>query len=480
MLPANHRASTRPMKTTRHLLAPVLLALVLTGPASAEDKTVPESDFNAYKELAQVKLDAAKESLQKDVAALGTRVDNQDKRIDQQGSRFDDISASIDRFGYLQAGFALIFSLISVGAGFLAAMTFSSRAKAEAEQAAEDWFAKNETTLIRRMSNFQKKIDALEAQAAAHEARIQTAASRTYETAEELERLLATIQTAHFDTQQPSASIGQTNNQAIKTEAEQLRHKPEAEYKYNDWNTRAFAAFNAKQREDATYLWRKAASAYDATALEAVSALFAAGTSALSVNRNHDAIDIYSEADEEYQNNPETAARKIVAAALRGKGIALTRLDRFDEAIATFEMIDARYGSDTAPALREQMVRAKNGMGFAMLCRAKASWTVRSGRNADLDAAAKTFEQIEGDFPDKPLILGNRAYCAHLRGEPVEVVRPLLKRALKDGGERLYTATLDDLAIHPVPEDAAFRVLLDEVWAEVRGEDPPGAAPVAG
>ena len=77
------------------------------------------------------------------------------------------------------------------------------------------------------------------------------------------------------------------------------------------------------------------------------------------------------------------------------------------------------------------------------------------------------------------MVLGNRAYCAHLRGEPVEVVRPLLERALKDGGEWLYTGTLDDLAIHPVPEDAAFRALLDAVWAALRGEDPPGAAPGA-
>lgn len=100
-------------------------------------------------------------------------------------------------------------------------------------------------------------------------------------------------------------------------------------------------------------------------------------------------------------------------------------------------------------------------------------------RQADLDMATRLFEQAESEHPDKPIVLGNRAYCAHLRGEPVEIVRPLLARALKNGGEPLYTDTLDDLAIHPVPEDAAFRVLLDEVWAEVRGEDPPEAAPVA-
>ena len=141
--------------------------------------------------------------------------------------------------------------------------------------------------------------------------------------------------------------------------------------------------------------------------------------------------------------------------------------------------VEARYAKDTAPALRKKVANARNSKGFTLLCRAKAHWATLDRRHADLDLAASLFEQAEADMENKPMVLGNRAYCAHLRGEPVEVVRPLLERALKDGGERLYTATLDDLAIHPVPEDAAFRALLDAVWAEVRGEDPPGAAPGA-
>ena len=99
------------MKTARHLLAIILVAITLASPASAEDKSIPESDFNAYKELAQVKLDAAKESLQKDVAALGMRVDNQDKRIDQQGSRIGDVSIWLTGFSALISIAAVAFGL---------------------------------------------------------------------------------------------------------------------------------------------------------------------------------------------------------------------------------------------------------------------------------------------------------------------------------------------------------------------------------
>ena len=609
------------MKTARHLLAIILVAITLASPASAEHKSIPESDFNAYKELAQVKLDAAKESLQKDVAALGTRVDNQDKRIDQQGNRIGDVSISLTWFG-------ILLTLLAIIAGFVGYYTASTKARKEAQdearKAVDDWLKTHEADL-------KQRIKAAEDFAAESRAHIQTFEDEINQLKAQLsDKLITHTNNKMAETtalvedakRQIQATIAQSTDQttppaspaaleALQAQAENLLHKAEAEYTFNDWDNRAFAAFGEDKFDDAARYWQhvseapdtppdivaralsnrgvalaerghadEAIAAYDrveahyandtAPALRAqvAIALFNKGNALGKRGRTDEAIATYDLVDARYANDTAPALRELVAKALFNKGVGLGRLGHNNEAIAAYELVDARYATDTAPALREQAAKAlvnkgvalgrlghtdeaiatyelvearytndtapalrealataqinkgnaleqrgrtdeaiaayelvearyandetpalrkqvayaQTGKGFTLLYRAKAHWATLDRRHADLDLAARLFEQAEAeaDVDDKPIVLGNRAYCAHLRGEPVEVVHPLLERALKEGREQLYQATLDDLAIHPVPEDAAYRVLLDEVWAELRGEDPPAAAPGAG
>lgn len=619
MLPANHRASTRPMKTARHLLAIILVAITLASPASAEDKSIPESDFNAYKELAQVKLDAAKESLQKDVAALGTRVDNQDKRIDQQGNRIGDVSISLTWFG-------ILLTLLAIIAGFVGYYTASTKARKEAQEeakkAVDDWLKTHEADLKQRIKaaedfaadsrthiqTFEDEINQLKAQLSdkliAHTNNKMAEANALVEDAKR--QLQATIAQSAGQTTPPALPEALAALQAL---GEHLRHKSEAEYTFEDWNDRAFAALAQDRFEDAAQYWQRASEHPNAEAAQIAQALSYKGFALGRLGHIQEEIAAYDVVDARYAEDTSPTVREIVARTLVNKGVALGkrgsnyeaiavdelietryssdisptmreqvakalvnrgnafgRIEQTDEAIASYDLVEARYTSDSPPTLREQVARAllnkgialgklgrneaaikafdlvdarytsdaeqglreqvasalvcksitlqrlerrgeaaavadlvetryaidatprlrglvaqvRNSRGFWLLCRAKAEWANMNLRQLNLDVATSLFELAEAQVDDKPIVLGNRAYCAHLRGEPVEVVRPLLERALKDGGERLYTATLDDLAIHPVPEDAAFRVLLDEVWAEVRGEDPPGAAPVVG
>jgi tetratricopeptide (TPR) repeat protein len=474
------------MKTARHLLAPVLLALALTGPASADDKTVPESDFNAYKELAQVKLDAAKESLQKDVAALGTRVDNQDKRIDQQGNRIGDVSISLTWFG-------ILLTLLAIIAGFVGYYTASTKARKEAQdearKAVDDWLKTHEADLKQRIKaaedfaadsrthiqTFEDEINQLKAQLSdkliAHTNRTM---AETNALAEDAKRQLqAAIAQSAGQTTPPASPEAL---EALQAQAENLRHKAEAEYSFNDWNDRAFAALGDSKFEDAAQYWQRVLEAPDAPPHIAAWALNNKGAALERLGHLDEAVAAFDLVEARHAH--DTALREPVLTALVNKGVALQRLGRTAEAIAALDLIEARYATDTT--LRVPVGQARNDVGFMLLCRAKADWAIRDRRQADLDLAARLFEQAEADVDDKPIVLGNRAYCAHLRGEPVEVVRPQLERALKDGGERLYKGALDDLAIHPVPEDATYRALLDEVWGKLRGEDPPEAAPVAG
>ncbi|WP_298619986.1 hypothetical protein [uncultured Zoogloea sp.] len=480
------------MKTVRHLLAPVLLALALTGPASADDKTIPESDFNAYKELAQVKLDAAKESLQKDVAALGTRVDNQDKRIDQQGNRIGDVNTWL-------TGFSALVSVALAAIGLIAYFSVKSRARDEAQAVAKEeapktveaWLATHETELRRRISDAEQaaqtarehiakletEIAQLKAQASAH---IHAERDRVTVEVDKVTEAIRLIGERMDKPDSTAAPIPPDLLAALERSSAALNRKDESEYTFDDWKRRGYAAYGEGRKAEAAEAWRRAADMQDSPAEAAAKALFNAGVALGELWRTDEAIATYELVDARYANDTAPALREHVAIALINKGNTLGQLGHFERAIATYDLVSARYTLNASPALREPLARTKVGKGFTLLCRAKADWANLSQRQADLNMAANLFDQATTDFDDKPIVLGNRAYCAHLRGEPVEVVRPLLERALKDGGEPLYKITLDDLATHPVPEDAAYRTLLDEVWAEVQGQNPARAAPGAG
>jgi TolA-binding protein len=595
------------MKPLHRLLALAALAFCLSTPAAAE-KAVAESDFSAYKELAQTKLDAARESLQKDVQALGTRVDNQDKRIDQQGNRIGDVSISLTWFG-------ILLTILAIIAGFVGYFTVSAKARKEAQEEADKavntWLSGHEAELQRqikaaeafaaesrtRIQDFEKEIAELRAQVTEKMSNyIADFESSLEEDKQRLQEKIAKIAEGGSKQVTPEEQAAPEGRAALQALDEKLRHKPEADYGFEDWNNRAFAAYSRGNHEEAARYWKQAADAPDASPIGAAKALFNAGASSEQSGRHDDAIAAYEllgqryasatetalreqvakalfnkgvilgelgRADDEiaayelldqryasiaepalrervaialfnkgvslgelgraddaiaayelldrryagatetalrervakallnkshtlrelgraddsiaayelldqrYAGIAEPALREQVARALFNKGVTLGKLGRADDAITAYDLLDERYASATEPALRELVAKAHNGRGFTLLCRAKENWLNEASRLADLEQAAGLFLGAEHDNNDKPIVLGNRAYCAHLRGQPVELVRPLLEAALKDGGEKLYKATLDDLAIHPVPPDAEFRRLLDEVWVSL-------------
>jgi TolA-binding protein len=487
MLPAHFVATRpRPMKPLHRLLALAALAVCLSTPAAAE-KTVAESDFSAYKELAQTKLDAARESLQKDVQALGTRVDNQDKRIDQQGNRIGDVSISLTWFG-------ILLTILAIIAGFVGYFTVSAKARKEAQEEADKavktWLSGHEAEL-------QRQIKAAEAFAAESRTRIQDferdIAELRAQVTEKMSNHIADFESSleaakqrlQEDITKPaeggSKQVTPEQLAALQAQEEKLRHKPEADYGFKDWNNRAFAAYSGGNHEEAARYWKQAADAPDASPTDAAKTLFNAGVSSEQSGRLDDVVATYELLDQRYANAAEPALREQVAKALFNKGVTLGKLGRADDAIATYDLLDQRYASAAEPVLREQMAKARLNKGFTLLCRAKKNWLNKTSRLANLEQAAGLFLGAEQDIhANHPTVLGNRAYCAHLRGQPAEIVRPLLEAALKDGGEKLYKVTLDDLAIHPVPLDAEFRRLLDEVWVSLGNALPDASKPQGG
>ena len=432
----------------------VLAGLLLLLPfcVLAAERPVSEAELSAYKELSQARADALKESLQKDIQAQTARIEAQDKLIGRQDQLLDNFSGRISDL----LTFLTLFGLL---AGLLGYFTVSSRAKKEAEA----WMEKEGPKAI------DAKLKELDSHIADTKKEISDKFDKLYADAapllaEQQKQVSASPKSADGSFLEKTSP---PNSDAIVRLVEALKHKPEAEYGFEDWNVRAFDAYTNENLALAAEYWLQAARGGNARGIEIAQALVNAGLVLSQLKRGEEAIAVYTDVASRYGNAPEAVLREQVARALVNKGATLCQLKRSEEAIAVCDDVVSRYGNAPEAALRELVAQARNGKGFELLCRTKENWADEAARGNDLQVAATLFAQAESEIANKPMVWGNQAYSAFLLGQS-EAARPLLKQALQQGGEKLHEGTLDDLAIHPVPPDAEFRILLEEVWAEVK------------
>ncbi len=498
------------MKTTAHhaFIALLIACLLLPFAVLAAESGVSQTEFQAYKKDVQVKLDETKDSLPAKVK------ERMDERVGDLAHHLTILSSVIGAFGVLLTVVGLV-GWVSV--------------KDRASNEVRDWIEeKGQEKLGELIKQKEKEFDAdlkqrIDSKLKEFESQLENmkkaVAQKQKETLDNFDELVANAKTA-IEMKQQQFSIPESNtvplnplpqnDKAISELAELLKHKPESEYTFDNWNTRAFDAVNAGQLDDAIYHWRASINVKDATKKQAAQSLYNTGVALGELNRSEEAIAVYDEVEQcfgeatepalrewvakalvnkgitlgqlnrceeeiamydammkRFEEASEPALREQVATALVNKGVALEELNRSKEAIATYNEVLKRFGVASESALRGLVARAQNGKGFNLFCRAKANWQDEVTRNVDLKAALALFKQAEAENPSKAIVWGNQAYCHFLLSQ-TQPVRALLQQALQQGGEEFYQATLSDLAIHPVPPDADYRILLDEVWAEVQ------------
>ena len=478
------------------------LFFLLPSCVLAAERSVNDANLAAYKELNQARTDALKESLQKDMQVQAARIDAQDKRVERQDKLLDSFSARISDMSFSLTVAGIILTLVGIVAGLLGYFTVSSRAKNEAREVAEEWV----------LQEGQKAIDAkfgdLDSHIAAQKMKFEKLYADAAAPLAERQQQLNAIQKSLDGPIHEQTSPIQSDSISLLVEA--LKHKPEAEYGFDDWNARAHDAYTKANLALAAEFWLQAARGGKGNGAQVAQALYNAGVALSQSNRITEAIEVYAEVVSRYGSAPEVALREQVARALVNKSRELAKLSRSDEAMSNYNDVVSRFGSAPESVLRRQALlaligkanllgsqkkhseaiavcdevltrygneqgpefrvptsHALNGKGFELLCRAKANWGDEAARLADLQAAYTLFSQAEKEIDNKPYVIGNQAYAAFLLGQ-IDVVRPLLKQSLQQGGVELYKATLGDLDIHPVPTDAEYRALLEEVWEEVK------------
>ncbi|REG29314.1 hypothetical protein ATI61_1071, partial [Archangium gephyra] len=259
-------------------------------------------------EAQQVSLQAQKESLQKDLQILQSK-------IEAQGVRIEDINAATNRFSIALSVFGLIITVLVAAAG--TAAWYSAGAKAR--EAAQEWIKQHESELI---SEVKRAVAAVEAKVATVESRATQASHHIQEQIAAVEDKVAAVDvraaqaSQHFQMQEKTVTQAaeaakaqmQTNlalstppaptaiqKNAIEAEERRLTQKPESDYTFKDWESRAFAAYANEELDLAASFFQRAAKADSATREEVARSLF--NRALMLDNRGHrqEAIDCYEE-----------------------------------------------------------------------------------------------------------------------------------------------------------------------------------------
>ena len=182
------------------------------------------------------------------------------------------------------------------------------------------------------------------------------------------------------------------------------------------------------------------------------------------LNRIKDAITTYDQVVKRYGEATDPDLQELVATALYNKGMGLGELNRGREEMAVYEQVIERFGQASDPLLQERVADAHGNLGFLELCHAKQLWAKGKEDSAQtvlLKARAQATAALERS-PDRPTDLGNLGYIVFLLGDFGQA-RIYLTQAITLGGETIRQDELQDSKIHTIPQDQAFRDLVQSI-----------------
>lgn len=509
-----------------------------------------EQDLSTYKEIAQIRLESTRDIIQKDIQALSSRLDTQDKRLDTQNSHIDQ---NLSLLGILLSVLAILLPL----AGLVGYVSVSRKARVEAQLEARkeakvssnEWFGVHASELQSRLDGLQENLQTLEIRAEAgfnlHIQRVQDGADLA----------IKEIQLSVSGHDTFKTNISETSANALAEAATAAKNKPESKYTFTDWNNRAFDAYSKGDIERAARFWRDAAEVNSATPQQVSLALYNAGVAMSELKRYEQAIEIHDDIIKRFDGKQIKNMESTIAEALNGKASCLGLLGRHEEADLLLDAIIARlekdekfshseymahalinkiiglsikklyaqvlklcehflerfdkaesqeivkhlitvrsqkigalkvsnredeinniynrtiaqFGESNDPEIIEEIGKIKTTMAYVFICQAKEKWTDSKFRIKTLYQAAALLNEAIIVIPHIAVVYGNQAYCAHLLGEDKKFIIDKLTQGLILDGPQLYAETLDDLLIHPIPEkDHIFRVMLEEVWGNVK------------
>lgn len=178
----------------------------------------------------------------------------------------------------------------------------------------------------------------------------------------------------------------QTLSQANKS----LQDKPESQYTFDDWNTRAHAANAENAFALAAEYWKNAATATGATDEQVAHALLNQGVMLGRQGKSEEEIANYQQVVKCYGDSPLSALQELVAQVLVNQGVALGQQGKPEEEIAFYQQVVKRYGDSPLPALQEQVAMALFNQGVTL------------GQQGNSEEAIACYQQVVKRYGDTP------------------------------------------------------------------------------
>ena len=324
------------------------LILSFTLPAVANE-TIGKNELDAQKELLLIKIDNNRELAQKDIDLLN-------KRIDDQIDRLNDLGLAANRFNTLVSVLGIAVMVLLALGGVVGYHSVSGKAKEEAISTSEKWFKDNHQKLtdrIRELEDFEEQLK-LKVEEALNT--IDDSVSNVTQSSVEAMKVIQERMNVFNAQNEPIITPDQ--EKALKHRAEQTRQKPEVDYSFEDWNTRAFSAFYDLKYEEAALYWMNASNIPNADTTLKAQALFNRIVVFIQLNLNNEVCTTCKQLIDAYSSDNAPAIRNVVAMTMLNMGTVLGRLNRLDEAIATYERLIDNYYHDNTPDIHNVVAMA--------------------------------------------------------------------------------------------------------------------------
>lgn len=349
------------------------------------------------------------------------RIKGLEKQIEAQDKQIDRFLSWAEWWGIVASAFGI---LVTIGLGVFGVMTYIS-ARDRAADAADNWMKEHgQGALEPLIKEAQEFFDETKRNA---EQELREIVKNAREKGAELDDILNGISTSLAEGEKPKISA--SDKEEIERAAQEAKSKEISQRTFRDWEAQAYAAYIDQDFEGA------------AGALDAAAKL---------------------------KGVPATQMARI----LLNKGVVLVEAGNLEEGLATFEEVEKWFGDSKKTAFLELASLALNNKGFVRLRLAKKEWKTPEKENEAREILTRALADFEASLekkPDEPVIFGNKGYVLFLLGR-VEEAEPVLRHALKLGGKKQYKLELEDAEYHPLPQDEAFKALINRLWDEVAAE----------
>ena len=201
-------------------------------------------------------------------------------------------------------------------------------------------------------------------------------------------------------------------------------------------------------------------------------ALFNKGVTLGQLEKPEAEIAAYDELFQRFGDSQELALQEHVAKAFIMKGVRFEQLGNPEAEIAVYDEFLNVFSQSKEPKMLNYVSSVLNARGFCFLITSKRCFENTTHRKERLQAALADFEiatQI-GIAEHKTMILGNQGYTLYLLNRKHEA-QAILQEALTLGGQQTYDDEIADSRMHEIPEDSEFRLLLEQLWAQVTPMD---------